>query len=258
MILAIDIGNTQCHFAVYNRNHPEVIFGFSALFGNDHDSFYELLSEHLFKHRIDPAMIHSVIISSVVPALSVIVEQMFQQRFPVPYLFVDATMDCGVVFHYDNLKSLGADRVCCSVAAFSKYGGPVIAIDAGTAVTFDCINQHGEFIGGSIMPGFKTAIEGLSSRTAQLPKVDLIVPKQCFATNTKQSIQCGVMYGLIDAIDGMTGRMKAELNDHTQVVITGGFAELIIRYAKTNFIHDPNLLFDGLYNIAGRYKMMRG
>ena len=256
MLLAIDIGNSNCHFALYREATDVIYFNFETAKSVNENFFLSQLNEQLETAGVISSAITAVIVSSVVPDVSRVTKNGIEKLFATEPLFVEASLDCGMRFIYDDLKSLGPDRVCCSVAAAAKYGGPVIAVDAGTAVTFDCINKKGEFIGGAIMPGFETAALGLSSRTARLPVIDLIVPEICCATNTTQAVQSGIIYGLIDAIDGMTDRMKKLLGPGTKAVLTGGSADLISRHSKTPFIRNPLLLFEGLIIIAKRYKLI--
>ncbi len=258
MLIAIDIGNTNCRLALYERGKPVTIFGFHSSLINQEGSFRSLMAERFQKDEIKEYLIQSAIISSVVPSLSAFVGADIRALYSIPCVFVDATMDSGITFRYDNLKSLGPDRVCCSAAAYSKFGGPVIAVDAGTAITFDCINDTGEFVGGAIMPGYKTAAEGLSEKTARLPKVDLVFPESCCATSTVQAVQSGIMYGLTDAVDGMIVRMKNILGSRTKTVITGGAAEMVLRKSKTSMIHEPLLIFEGLHLLARRQNLIPG
>lgn len=257
MLLAIDIGNSNCHFALYREATDVSYFNFETEKSVNENFFLSRLDEQLKIAGIFSSAIKAVIVSSVVPDVSRVTSIVVEKLFATQPLFVEASLDCGMRFFYDDLKSLGPDRVCCSVAASAKYGGPVIAIDAGTAITFDCINNKGEFIGGAIMPGFKTAAQGLSARTARLPVIDLNVPETCCATNTVQAVQSGIIYGLIDAIDGMTNRMKNLLGTETKTVLTGGSADLISRHSKTPFIRNPHLIFEGLIIIAKRYKLIQ-
>lgn len=256
MLLAIDIGNSNCHFALYRESTDVTYFNFETEKSVNEKFFLSRLNEQLETAGVISSAITAVIVSSVVPSVSRIAKNVIENYFSSEPLFVEASLDCGMRFFYDDLKSLGPDRVCCSVAAAARYGGPVIAIDAGTAITFDCINDKNEFIGGAIMPGFKTAALGLSSHTARLPLIDLTVPDNCSATNTVQAVQSGIIYGLIDAIDGMTDRMKNLLGPETKTVLTGGSADLISRHSKTRFILNPHLLFEGLFIIAKRYKLI--
>lgn len=255
MLLAMDIGNSRSHFALFQNNKIIRTFNFQSD-STGHDEFLSRLYTELSRIVIAKEEIRSVIISSVVPAQSEIIERALREIMSVPFLSIDATLDCGITFLYDDLRSLGPDRVCCSVAAYELTGGPVIAVDAGTAITFDCIDRNGTFTGGAIMPGFKTLTAGLACQTARLPEVDYIMPSKFPATNTVESVQCGIVYGLSDAIDGMLRRMTKKLGDGTQIFITGGDAERVIQYTQTPMRHEPELVFHGLCLLAKRFHLI--
>lgn len=87
-------------------------------------------------------------------------------------------MKTGLNIKMDNPKAVGGDRIVAAVAAIAKYEGPIIIIDMGTATTMDVVDKAGSYIGGVILPGVKVSLNSLVSNTAQLPRINLDVPKR--------------------------------------------------------------------------------
>jgi type III pantothenate kinase len=163
----------------------------------------------------------------------------------------------GMNIKYDNPKEVGADRVVNAVAAYEKYGGPIIIVDFGTANTFCYVNEEGEYLGGVITPGIKISAEALFLRTAKLPKVELVKPEKVIGKNTINSIQSGLIYGYIGMVDYIIEKMIKEMNadkDKIKVVATGGFSRLIASESKYIKIIDSWLTLDGLRIIYERNK----
>jgi type III pantothenate kinase len=147
---------------------------------------------------------------------------------------------------------VGADRIVNSVAALHKYGGPCVIVDLGTAITFDAISANAEYLGGIISAGIGISAEALFSRTAKLPLVDFKKPTRVIGTNTVASMQSGLYYGAIGAIDGMLERLIEELGPDTRVIATGGHASLISGGSRYIRHVDENLTLDGLQLIWQR------
>ena len=156
-------------------------------------------------------------IASVVPPMNFVLAEMARKYFKMEALFLGPGTRTGMAILVDTPQEVGADRIADAVAAFEKYGGPCIVMDFGTAITFDCISQKGEYLGGVIMPGIGIAAEALFQRTAKLPRVEFREPDRVIGTNTISNIQSGLFYGAVDAVDGMLGRLCAVLGKQTKV-----------------------------------------
>ncbi len=141
------------------------------------------------------------------------------------------------------------------MAAFSKYGGPLIIVDFGTATTFCVVNDKGDYLGGAIAPGIAVASEALVAKAAKLPRVELIKPPSLIGKNTVASMQAGIIYGFVGQVEGIISRMKKEIAGQCRVVATGGLARVIARETDTIEIVDDFLTLDGLRII---YEMNRG
>jgi type III pantothenate kinase len=146
----------------------------------------------------------------------------------------------------DNPREVGADRIVNAVAAHHLYGGPVIVIDFGTATTFDAVSAEGDYVGGSIAPGIAIATEALFTRTAVLPRVELVHPKKAIGRNTVAAMQSGIVYGYVGLIEGLVTRIRKELGAKAKVVATGGFAELLAEETSVIEVVNPDLTLIGL------------
>lgn len=194
---------------------------------------------------LGPEAITEMAISSVVPPMDFTLNRMAELYFGVKPLFVTAA-NSGMPILYDDPQEVGADRIVNAVAAFSKYGGPTIVVDFGTATTFDAISGKGEYLGGVIYPGIQVAAEALFQRAARLRRVDIRRPDKVIGTNPTGSIQSGLYYGNIALVDGMLERMIEELGGPTRVVATGGLAPLISRGSHLIGSVDQDLTLEGL------------
>lgn len=255
MLLAIDVGNTNVVFGLFEDK--ELLFDWRISSDKNRTSDeYGLLFEQIFKHvNIDLDDIDDIIISSVVPTLVhtlTTTSIRYLNREPV---VIGPGVKTGMNIRYDNPKEVGADRIVNAVAAYEKYGGPIIIVDFGTANTFCYVNEDGEYLGGAITPGIKISSEALFLKAAKLPKVELIKPDTVIGKNTVNSIQSGIVYGTIGMVDYIIGKMIEEKNlkeDEVKVIATGGFSALIASESKYISVIDKLLTLDGLRIIYER------
>lgn len=141
---------------------------------------------------------------------------------------------------------MGADLVAGDVAVINKYPLPAILFDIGTATTASVIDKNGAHLGGAIICGVKTAINALSSGTAQLPQIDISAPAKVIATNTIDAMKCGSVIGTAALIEGMVARFEEALGEKATVVITGGLGKSIAKEIRIPVIVDDDLLLEGL------------
>lgn len=246
MLLTVDVGNTNTVLGVYRGE--ELVYHWRLTTARDQTiDEYGILIRNLFTIAgLDPSGVNGVIISSVVPPLNWTLAEMSRIYFKQKPLFVEPGVKTGMAILVDNPLELGADRLVNGVAAFHRYGGPVIIVDFGTAITFDVISARGEYIGGSIYPGLGISSEALFARAARLPRVEIKDPGKVIGTNTVVNMQAGLYYGTVDMIDGMISRIKAELGSDAKVVATGGHAGLIAPGSKHIENTDGFLTLEGL------------
>lgn len=257
LLLVIDVGNTNIVFGVYEDK--ELLYDWRISTEKDRTSDeYGLLFEQIFKyHGIDPKEVENVIISSVVPPLMHTLPAMSAKYFGIEPIVVGPGVKTGMNIKYDNPREVGADRIVNAVAAYEKYGGPLIIVDVGTAITFCAVSKEGDYLGGAIAPGIKISTEALFMRTAKLPKVEIIKPDKVIAKNTANSIQSGVVYGYIGMVDYIIEKMIAEMSpngDKVNVIGTGGFSSLIASESRYIEKIDKLLTLEGLRIVFERNK----
>jgi type III pantothenate kinase len=146
---------------------------------------------------------------------------------------------------YDNPREVGADRIANAVAANARFGAPVVVVDLGTSTNFDVVSANGEYVGGVLAPGLQVSADALFARTARLPRVELTAPRSVLAKNTVEALQSGLIFGTVDMIDGLVGRIQAEVGAG-EVVATGGLAPAVIKESSTISQHEPWLTLEGL------------
>lgn len=252
MLLVVDLGNTNTVLGVYDGKTLVNHWRLATRRGATVDE-YGILSRNLFSlSKIDASKITGIIIASVVPPLDPILAQMAEQYFHLRPLFVEPGIKTGLMVKYEPPQDVGADRIVSGVAAFEKYGGPVIIVDFGTATTFDAISAKAEYLGGVIAPGIVISSEALFERAARLPRVDIRPPKKVIGASTVASMQSGLFYGYVGLVEGIISRMKKEMGEDSQVVATGGQAALIAQGTKVINHLEPDLILEGLRIIYER------
>lgn len=255
MLLVIDVGNTNIVFGVYDGE--KLLNNWRITSDKDRTSDeYGLLFDQTFKYNgLKSEDVEHVIISSVVPPLMHTLPTMSRRYFNIDPLLVGPDIKTGMDIKYDNPKEVGADRIVNAIAGYEKYGGPLIIVDSGTAITFDAIGEDGSYLGGVITPGIRISSEALFLRTAKLPKVELAKPDNIIGKNTVNSIQSGLVYGYIGMIDYIIEKMIKELKcigKDVRVIATGGFSTLISNESKYIEIIDSFLTLEGLRLIYER------
>jgi len=246
MLLAIDIGNTNIVIGVFEGEKLRANWRIAADVHRLSDEYATTLLTLLPQSNLSPLDIKEAILCSVVPPLEGTFVELCHRYFGTTPLIVEAGVKTGVRICTDNPREVGADRVVNAAAAHKLYGGPIIIIDMGTATTFDAVSKEGDYLGGAIAPGIAIATEALSLRTAKLPQIELVPPKQAIGKNTITAMQSGIFFGYIGLIEGIVTRIKKELGEQTKTVATGGYAELIAKEMPLIDIVNPYLTLVGL------------
>ena len=250
MLLAIDIGNTNISFGVFEGEELRATWRLATDVNQMADEYAALLLNLLHHQGLETSDIKEIALCCVVPPLITTFTDLSQRYFHTMPLVVGAGIKTGVRIRMDNPREVGADRIADAVAAHHLYGGPVIIIDLGTATVFGIVSKEGDYIGGIIATGIATAAEALFTRTAQLPRVELAHPKRVIGTNTVTAIQSGIVYGYASLVEGMLARIEKELGEKAKVVATGGYAGLIAKETTVIDEVNPSLTLVGLRLIS--------
>ncbi|MBO8140552.1 MAG: type III pantothenate kinase [Firmicutes bacterium] len=247
MLLAIDIGNTNITFGLYDGDKLVRTFCLSTdLHRTSHE--YEIQIDNLFQRAgHSPVEVDAVVMGNVVPPLQAPFEQVVRDLFRVVPWRVTATGGVlGLTLRVDNPAEVGADRIANAVACYRRYGAPAIVVDMGTATTFDVVSAAGEYLGGAIAPGIQIAAEAMFERAAKLPRVELAPPPAAIGRNTVHAMQSGTVFGYAGLVKGLIERIRAELDGNARVVATGGLAPIVARHSPIFDVVDPHLTLDGL------------
>ncbi len=253
MLLAIDSGNTNVVFAVFNGGDPRGEWRSSRSSNRTADEYAVWLTQLMAMDEITPDQISDAIVANVVPAASYDLRALCRRYFECePMVIGDPEVDLGIEALVDNPAEVGADRLVNAVGAKERYRGPLIIVDIGTPTTLDVIDEDGNYRGGAIAPGINLSLEALHSAAAQLPRVAVSRPETVIGTATVPAMQSGIFWGYVGLIEGMVERMNKEFGASMTVVATGGLAPLFMD-ATTVIEHlDRDLTLRGLLSIHRR------
>ena len=254
MLLAIDAGNTNIVFAVFNDN-GEIVGEWRAATkaGRTADEYGIWLRQLLEGDRLSPGDIDGAIIATVVPDNLIHLKNLCHKYFDVEAKVVgDPEVKLGIEVLIDNPNEVGADRLCNAVAAHLTYGGLLMVVDFGTATTFDVVDRDGNYMGGVISPGINLSLEALHLGAAQLPRVAVEQPENVIGTNTVTAMRSGIFWGYVSMIEGMVARISEEFGDTLKVVGTGGLAPMFQQASSVLEHSDGDLTLRGLYAIYQR------
>ena len=246
MLLCIDIGNTNTVMGMYHQEDLISHWRISTQHQKMPDEYAMLMLDLLRHAGLSPEDIQGIALTSVVPPLTGVYEELCRHYLGKEPLVVTAGIRTGVRIRADNPREVGADRVVNAVAVFRLYGGPACVVDFGTATTFDAISPEGDYLGGAIAPGMTVSAEALFQRTSKLPRIDLVRPPRAIGSNTVEAMQSGILFGYVGLVEGMVVRFREELGPEMKVVGTGGLASLIGSETKSIEIVDPWLTLKGL------------
>ena len=216
------------------------------------DEYGVLIRNLFYLNGVNSDEIDAIIISSVVPPVMPTLERMCQRYFGLTPLVIGPGVKTGMDIKYDNPREVGADRIVNAVAAYEKFGGPVIIIDFGTATTFCAVDKKGTYLGGAICPGIGISTDALVQRTAKLPRIEVVRTDKVICRNTVESMQAGVFYGFVGQVDGIVARMRKELGCKAKVVATGGLAVIVAPATDAIDVVEPMLTLEGLRIIYDR------
>ncbi|MFP6734699.1 MAG: type III pantothenate kinase [Rhodospirillales bacterium] len=254
MLLAIDSGNTNVVFAVFDDDGRVIGEWRAATSANrTADEFGVWLGQLMAGGEIGGGDIDHAIIATVVPANLVHLQTLCDKYFHCKPLVVGISdLDLGIEVLIDTPSEVGADRLCNAVAAHESYQGPLLILDFGTATTFDVVDADGNYRGGVIYPGINLSLEALHLGAAQLPRVAVERPGKVIGTGTVSAMQSGIFWGHVAIIEGLAKRISDEYGAPLRVIATGGLAPLFAEATDTIANCDPYLTLRGLYLLHQR------
>jgi type III pantothenate kinase len=241
MLLAVDCGNTQTVFGLYDGDRLVEQWRVATELSRTGDELGTLIGD-----LVDLETVTGVCLASTVPPLIREYEQFAERWAQAPLLVVGPGARTGIAIRYDDPRQVGPDRIANSVAAKERYGAPCVVVDFGTSTNFDVVSADGEYVGGVLAPGIEISMEALFARAARLTKVDFAEPATVIGKTTTDALQSGLVYGFAGQVDGIVKRIRGEIGDSARVVATGGLADLISPHSETIELIDPHLTLEGL------------
>ncbi|HJO71935.1 MAG TPA: type III pantothenate kinase [Rhodospirillales bacterium] len=254
MLLAIDSGNTNVVFAVFDDTGEIRGEWRSATdTGRTADEYGVWLGQLMELGGIQHAEVTSAIIATVVPDTLFNLKTLCRKYMGCDPLIVgDPGVELGLGVLVGRPDEVGADRLVTAVAAHERFGGPLIVIDFGTATTFDVIDGDGNYTGGVIAPGINLSLEALHMAAAKLPRVAIESPPRVIGRGTVEAMQSGIFWGYVSMIEGMVRRIQDETESKMQVIATGGLAPLFSEATDSIERADTNLTLYGLLSVHRR------
>jgi type III pantothenate kinase len=245
VLLAYDIGNTNIVVGLLDGERIVGRWRFTTHRQRTADELRFEARSVLAEAGVDSADIDGIAAASVVPSLNSALAAGLRPLFETDILWVDARTS-PIRLDVDEPWSVGADRIANCVAGHALYGGPLLVIDFGTAITFDLVSKDGVFLGGAIAPEMQLAADALTDRAAQLFAVSLDVPDTVIGRTTASNLRAGLVLGFFDLVDGLIARFRAEVGPALRVVATGGKGDLYVQHIDSIELYDPDLTLKGL------------
>ncbi len=252
MLLAVDIGNIRIGLGVHDGRGWRARFRIRTVLEKTADEYFVLLESLLRRESLSPGKIQRAVISSVVPPLTQVFQELCGGLIGAEFLAVGPGVRTGLNIRVDNPAEVGADLVADAVAAYERFRGSCIVVDFGTATALVAVKAPGILTGVAIAPGIEVAAEALARRAAQLLEVPRIPPRRAIGRNTREAMQSGLIFGFVGLVEGLISRMERELREDARVIATGAYAEPIVSLTDRIEIYDPWLTLEGLRLIAAR------
>lgn len=257
MILTLDVGNTNITFGVYDGQELVTTFCITTKIARTSDEYGILIRDLLHTNGVNREDIEGSIVASVVPNIMHSLTGAMVRYIGSNPIVVGPGTKTGIQIKTKNPREIGADRVVDAVAAYEKYGGPILVLDFGTATTYDYVSEDGSLMAGVTAPGVRISAAALSENAAKLPKIEIKKPDSILAGDTVTSMQAGVMYGQIGQTEYIIKQIKKETGCHDmKVVATGGLGRAISQETDMIDLYDQTLTLDGLRIIFEKNRVL--
>lgn len=256
MILVVDVGNTNITCGIYGDREMKATFRMTTKTLRTSDEYGVMMTQMLAARGVKAQAIEGMAVASVVPDVMHSLMGGITRYVTNQVLIVGPGIKTGIKIVTEDPRAIGADRIVDAVAAYERYGGPVLVIDFNTATTYDYVTGQGHFAAGITAPGIRISSEALWKETAKLPNIEIKKPKSILAQETISSMQAGLVYGQIGQTEYIINKVKEETGiPDMKVVATGGLGRLIAEETDAIDFYDPFLTLDGLRII---YQKNRG
>jgi len=253
MLLAVDVGNTDTVFGLYESGDWDYIWRMQSLVQENESYFESKLRLYFLEAGLWYGDVETVVLSSVVPDLTPVIHRMLRSLFGNDVILVGPDIFPELEIAIDHPHEIGADLIANAVAVMTRYQQNCVVVDFGTALTFTTVSKDRKILGVAILPGLVTAVKALFANTAQLPEVPLVLPVSAIGKNTTHAIQAGILLGYEGLVKSMLQRIRAELDGECIAVATGGLSS-IIDTLRGEFVEiDRKLTLDGL-RIIGEHR----
>lgn len=251
MLLTVDVGNTQTHLGAFAGEELSEHWRFQTRSGATGDELAAQIAGLFSLCGLAFAAIDGVCVSSVVPPLGSQYEQLARRYLGVEALAIGPGVRTGMPIRIENPHEVGADRLVNAIAAWDRFRGACVVVDFGTGINIDAVSADGEYLGGAIGPGLAPSLSALIERAARITRMDLEQPSQAIGRSTRAAINSGFIFGFAGLIDGIVGRIEAEL-PNPRLLATGGYASTVVPFTETIDEVDDLLTLKGLRLIHER------
>ena len=247
MLLVLDVGNTNIKCGIYDGEVLKHNFRIESKTPRTSDEFGMVICDLAARQGVDIDKIDGAVIASVVPNIMYALTASIKKYLNLNPLVVAPGVKTGIKVDTPNPREIGPDRIVDAVAAYERYGGPILVLDFGTATTYDLVTEDGRFTAGITAPGIRISARALWTDTAKLPEIEIAMPKSILATDTVWSMQAGLMYGQIGQTEYIIKQVKKETGyENLKVVATGGLGRLIANETDMIDEYDSELALEGL------------
>ncbi len=246
MFLALDIGNSNIGCAIFDGGDIRTRWSMNTNVGLGSVAYSTCLRARIEQAGIAVRALEGAIASSVVQGMAEILGGAVRTMSGCNLILADARSDPGIDVAAETPEAVGADRLLAAGAAFRLARGPVIVVDAGTALTVDLVSAGGCFLGGTIAPGLNAMADALASGTSLLPEVIIRAPASAVGRDTPECIRAGVVFGAAGAVDRVVEELIATADGAPRVFLTGGDATFLSPYIRSPHVSEPDLVLRGL------------
>ncbi|RMD46410.1 MAG: type III pantothenate kinase [Aquificota bacterium] len=246
MIIGIDIGNTTTEIGFIKNYKFIKSYKLSSNIDKTTDDWYLDISTIFFLEKEE---IENCVISSVVPQIEQKLSTALEKKLNKKPLIIGKDILVPIKNNYKNPEEVGIDRLVNAYSALNKVEPPLIVIDLGTAITFDVVNEKGEYEGGLIFPGIESSVKSLFLKTSKLPMVKIEELECIIGKTTIDSIKSGIFNGYCSLIEGVIEKIVSTKKNKFNIILTGGNSKLISKGIKVKHIVDEFLAMEGIYLI---------